>query len=678
MKYKYNIKNLDCANCAKKIEEKLNKDKNIKNAIVNFSASTVSVETDLEKSFEYVKQIVSEVEPDAILSEEKVKEDNYKIFYQILVGGILGLIGCITKLPYHLNLIIIIISYIVLVYSTFITAIKQLSKKIINENLLIVISTIGAFVLGELHEGLMVIFLYELGKSLEKLAVNRSRKSVSELMNIKEENSNLKEEDTIKVVPTETIKVGDIIVVKEGEKVPLDGIIIEGNAMLDTSALTGESELLNATIGSEVLSGSINKSGLIEVKVTSVYKNSTVSRILSLVETATERKTKTETVVSKYAPIYTLSVLIVAILVGALLPLITNLTYTESIYKALTIIVVSCPCAVAISVPLAYFSGIGASSKEGILIKGSNYLDSIKNIQKVVFDKTGTITTGQFYVSKINIYDKKYTKDKVLELCAKGESLSNHPIAASIIKEYGKEVSTEDIKEHREYQGKGITYNYKDQNIKIGNSKFCNQKETKNIYLMINDNLVAELEIKDEIKESAKETIKVLKDMNIETYMFTGDNKEKALEIAKKVGIKNIFYEMLPNEKYQKLEELINTKKEKELVSFVGDGINDAPVLALSDIGISMGSLGSDSAIEASDVVIMNDNLSKIITAIKISQKTNKIIKENLIFAITIKLLVLILTILGLSTMWEAVFADVGVTVLCILNTLRLLKNNQL
>ena len=641
MKYKYNIKNLDCANCAKKIEEKLNKDKNIKNTIVNFSASTVSVETDLEKPFEYVKQIVSEVEPDAILSEEKVKEDNYKIFYQILVGGILGLIGCITKLPYHLNLILIIISYIVLVYSTFITAIKQLSKKIINENLLIVISTIGAFALGELHEGLMVIFLYELGKALEKLAVNRSRKSVSELMNIKEENSNLKEEDTIKVVPTETIKVGDIIVVKEGEKVPLDGIIIEGNAMLDTSALTGESELLNATIGSEVLSGSINKSGLIEVKVTSVYKNSTVSRILSLVETATERKTKTETVVSKYAPVYTLSVLIVAILVGALLPLITNLTYTESIYKALTIIVVSCPCAVAISVPLAYFSGIGASSKEGILIKGSNYLDSIKNIQKVVFDKTGTITTGQFYVSKINIYDKKYTKDKVLELCAKGESLSNHPIAASIIKEYGKEVSTEDIKEHREYQGKGITYKYKDQNIKIGNSKFCNQKETKNIYLMINDNLVAELEIKDEIKESAKETIKVLKDMNIETYMFTGDNKEKALEIAKKVGIKNIFYEMLPNEKYQKLEELINTKKEKELVSFVGDGINDAPVLALSDIGISMGSLGSDSAIEASDVVIMNDNLSKIITAIKISQKTNKIIKENLIFAITIKLLVL-------------------------------------
>jgi len=647
MKYKYNIKNLDCANCAKKIEEKLNKDKNIKNTIVNFSASTVSVETDLEKPFEYVKQIVSEVEPDAILSEEKVKEDNYKIFYQILVGGILGLIGCITKLPYHLNLILIIISYIVLVYSTFITAIKQLSKRIINENLLIVISTIGAFVLGELHEGLMVIFLYELGKALEKLAVNRSRKSVSELMNIKEENSNLKEEDTIKVVPTETIKVGDIIVVKEGEKVPLDGIIIEGNAMLDTSALTGESELLNATIGSEVLSGSINKSGLIEVKVTSVYKNSTVSRILSLVETATERKTKTETVVSKYAPVYTLSVLIVAILVGALLPLITNLTYTESIYKALTII-------------------------------GSNYLDSIKNIKKVVFDKTGTITTGEFYVSKINIYDKKYTKDKVLELCAKGESLSNHPIAASIIKEYGKEVSTEDIKEHREYQGKGITYNYKDQNIKIGNSKFCNQKETKNIYLMINDNLVAELEIKDKIKESAKETIKILKDMNIETYMFTGDNKEKAIEIAKKVGIKNVFYEMLPNDKYQKLEELINTKKEKELVSFVGDGINDAPVLALSDIGISMGSLGSDSAIEASDVVIMNDNLSKIITAIKISQKTNKIIKENLIFAITIKLLVLILTILGLSTMWEAVFADVGVTVLCILNTLRLLKNNQL
>ena len=420
-----------------------------------------------------------------------------------------------------LSTVLFLISYIIVGFEVIKEAFENIKEgEIFDENFLMTIATVGALIIGEFPEAVAVMIFYNVGEMFEEIATDKSKKSIENLMNIRPDYANLKSDDgKITKVSPDKVKVGDIIVVKPGEKIPLDGIIIEGNAMLDTSALTGESELLNATIGSEVLSGSINKSGLIEVKVTSIYKNSTVSRILSLVETATERKTKTETVVSKYAPIYTLSVLIVAILVGALLPLITNLTYTESIYKALTIIVVSCPCAVAISVPLAYFSGIGASSKEGILIKGSNYLDSIKNIKKVVFDKTGTITTGEFYVSKINIYDKKYTKDKVLELCAKGESLSNHPIAASIIKEYGKEVSTEDIKEHREYQGKGITYNYKDQNIKIGNSKFCNQKETKNIYLMINDNLVAELEIKDKIKESAKETIKILKDMNIETYM---------------------------------------------------------------------------------------------------------------------------------------------------------------
>ena len=679
MKYKYNIKNLDCANCAKKIEEKLNKDKNIKNTIVNFSASTVSVETDLEKPFEYIKQIVSEVEPDAILSEEKVKEDNYKIFYQILIGGILGLIGCITKLPYHLNLILIIISYIVLVYSTFITAIKQLSKKIINENLLIVISTIGAFVLGELHEGLMVIFLYELGKALEKLAVNRSRKSVSELMNIKEENSNLKEEDTIKVVPTETIKVGDIIVVKEGEKVPLDGIIIEGNAMLDTSALTGESELLNATIGSEVLSGSINKSGLIEVKVTSIYKNSTVSRILSLVETATERKTKTETVVSKYAPIYTLSVLIVAILVGALLPLITNLTYTESIYKALTIIVVSCPCAVAISVPLAYFSGIGASSKEGILIKGSDYLDGIKDIKEVVFDKTGTLTKGKFVIDKVELCTNNFSKDEVLEFAVLGESFSNHPIAKSIVSHFNINADKSRVSDYEEIAGKGIKYAIDGKTILVGNSSLVGKEAEKvdstKIYVKIDEELAGSIYLKDEIKEGTKEAIAKLNEKGIVTKMFTGDNKEVASKIAEELGIKEYEAEMLPNDKYTKLEKEIEKYKESNgKVAFVGDGINDSPVLALSDIGISMGGVGSQVAIEASDVVIMTDAIEKMNEAINISKKTSRIIKQNLTFSIGIKVLVLVLSILGIANMWEAVFADVGATLITVLNAIRILS----
>lgn len=675
MKYKYNIKNLDCANCAKKIEETLNKDKNIKSASVNFAKQTVIVETNISDPFNYVKDIVEKIEPDAILSKEEIKETKNKDIYRILLGAFLGVLGIIIKTPKYLSMILILLAYIILLYRTLTTAIKQLKNKTINENFLVTISTIGAYLLGETHEGLMVIFLYEIGKMLESKAVNKSRNSVAELMNIKEEISNLKDNNKIKVVPTTEIKVGDIIVVKEGERVPLDGIVVKGETMLDTSALTGESLPVSVSTGDNVLSGSINKGGILEIKVSSIYKDSTVNKILELVENATERKTKVETIVSKYSSKYTIGVIIIAILTALFLPLFTNMTYTDSIYKGLTILVISCPCAIAISIPLSYFSGIGAASKEGILIKGSNYLDSIKDIKEIVFDKTGTITTGEFYISKINIHDKKYTEDQIMEIFACGESLSNHPIAKSVLKNYTKEINHEDIKDYKEVSGKGIEFTYKKDKVRIGNAKFCkNKEENSNIYLMINNSIVADLEIKDEIKKDAIKTIKKLKNMNINIHMFTGDTKEKATEIAQQVGIDNINYSMLPSDKYTYLEEIIKKKTEKSIVSFVGDGINDAPVLKLSDLGISMGSLGTDSAIEASDVVIMNDNLEKIVTAINISKKTNKIIKENLIFALGIKLLVLVLTLVGLSTMLEAVFADVGVTVLCILNTLRLLK----
>lgn len=675
MKYKYNIKNLDCANCAKKIEETLNKDKNIKSASVNFAKQTVTVETNISDPFNYVKDIVENIEPDAILSKEEIKETKNKDIYRILLGAFLGILGIIIKNPKYLSMILILLAYIILLYRTLTTAIKQLKNKTINENFLVTISTIGAYLLGETHEGLMVIFLYEIGKMLESKAVNKSRNSVAELMNIKEETSNLKDNNKIKVVPTTEIKVGDIIVVKEGERVPLDGIVVKGETMLDTSALTGESLPVSVSTGDNVLSGSINKGGILEIKVSSIYKDSTVNKILELVENATERKTKVETIVSKYSSKYTIGVIIIAILTALFLPLFTNMTYTDSIYKGLTILVISCPCAIAISIPLSYFSGIGAASKEGILIKGSNYLDSIKDIKEIVFDKTGTITTGEFYISKINIHDKKYTEDQIMEIFAGGESLSNHPIAKSVLKNYTKEINHEDIKDYKEVSGKGIEFTYKKDKVRIGNAKFCKVKEeNSNIYLMINNSLVADLEIKDEIKKDVVNTIQKLKNMNINIHMFTGDTKEKATEIAQQVGIDNINYSMLPSDKYTYLEEIIKKKTEKSIVSFVGDGINDAPVLKLSDLGISMGSLGTDSAIEASDVVIMNDNLEKIVTAINISKKTNKIIKENLIFALGVKLLVLVLTLIGLSTMLEAVFADVGVTVLCILNTLRLLK----
>lgn len=675
MKYKYNIKNLDCANCAKKIEETLNKDKNIKSASINFAKQTVTVETNISDPFNYVKDIVEKIEPDAILSKEEIKETKNKDIYRILLGAFLGILGIIIKTPKYLSMILILLAYIILLYRTLTTAIKQLKNKTINENFLVTISTIGAYLLGETHEGLMVIFLYEIGKMLESKAVNKSRNSVAELMNIKEETSNLKDNNKIKVVPTTEIKVGDIIVVKEGERVPLDGIVVKGETMLDTSALTGESLPISVSIGDKVLSGSINKGGVLEIKVSSLYKDSTVNKILELVENATERKTKVETIVSKYSSKYTIGVIIIAILTALFLPLFTNMTYTDSIYKGLTILVISCPCAIAISIPLSYFSGIGAASKEGILIKGSNYLDSIKDIKEIVFDKTGTITTGEFYISKINIHDKKYTEDQIMEIFAGGESLSNHPIAKSVLKNYTKEINHEDIKDYKEVSGKGIEFTYKKDKVRIGNAKFCkNKEENSNIYLMINNSIVADLEIKDEIKKDVVNTIQKLKNMNINIHMFTGDTKEKATEIAQQVGIDNINYSMLPSDKYTYLEEIIKKKTEKSIVSFVGDGINDAPVLKLSDLGISMGSLGTDSAIEASDVVIMNDNLEKIVTAINISKKTNKIIKENLIFALGVKLLVLVLTLIGLSTMLEAVFADVGVTVLCILNTLRLLK----
>lgn len=674
MKYKFNIKNLDCANCAREVEKSLNEDKKINKAVVNFNTSTITVETDVDDAFSYVKEIVAMIEPDAILSEEKIESDNKKDVYRLLIGAIIGILGIAIKIS-PVNMILIVIAYIILIYKTLLTALKQLKNRKINENFLVSISAIGAYLLGKHHEGLMVIFLYELGKMLEAKAVARSRNSVSELMNIKEESSNLKVNNKIKKVPTTEVSIGDIIVVKEGERVPLDGIVIKGNSLVDTSFLTGESIPVSVKQGSVLLSGSINKGDILEIKVTSLYKDSTVSKILELVENATERKAKAETIVSKYSSKYTLAVIIIALLVSFVLPLVSSLSLSKCIYKGLTILVISCPCAIAISVPLSYFSGIGRASKEGILVKGSNYLDSIKDISDIAFDKTGTITTGEFCISKINIYDKKYNEDKIMEIFTSGEALSNHPIAKSILKKHEGEVDFSCVKNFKEVSGSGISFTYRKDSVKIGSAKFCKSKDVNNnIYLSINDKVVASLVIEDDIKNCTIETINKLKELGINVYMFTGDSKDKAISIASKVGIDNVNYEMLPEDKYNSLEHIIKNKR--GVVAFVGDGINDAPVVKLADLGISMGLNGSDSAIEASDIVIMNDDISKILNAIKISKKTSRIIKENLIFALGIKISVLILAILGLTSMFVAVFADVGVTILCILNTLRILKNN--
>lgn len=672
MKYRFKLNGLDCPNCASKIEGKLNNDKNIRNASVNFSKLTVSLETDLKSDVKnYVSDIVKSIEPDVIVLDikEEVKNNNFKYnIFRLLLGIVLLILGMIFK--GNVSSILIILSYIILLSRTFVTAIKLLFKKTLDENFLVTVSCIGAYFTNNIHEGAMVIILYEIGKVLEQIAVNRSRRSISDLMDIKADEANLKVDGEIKVVNPESVNIGDIIVVKSGEKIPLDGVIVKGSSKLNTSALTGESKLKSVNAGDTVLSGEVNMGDIFEMKVSCLYENSTVSRILELVENATDRKAKTETFVSKAAKVYTPVILILAILTAFILPLF-GLSMSDAIYRALVFLVVSCPCAIAISVPLSYFSGIGSCSKNGILVKGSDYLDLLSDINQIIFDKTGTLTKGSFKDYTLTVLDSSKDKDDIIKYYLMGEKLSNHPIAKSILSIFNLSVSTKNVKDFKEISGKGISYKYNQDTIKIGSSSYIGIKDNDQaIYLSINDKVCSKLMLIDGLKEDAKEVIEKLNKRGIVTKMFTGDNNAVALDISKKLGIEKTYYELLPEDKYKLLENEIGNG----VVAFVGDGINDAPSLALSDIGISMGGIGSASAIEASDVVIMTDELSKIISAIDISKFTKKVIKQNLLFAIIVKVLVLVLSTLGIASMWQAVFADTGVTLLTILNSTRILK----
>ena len=688
--YKYTLEGLDCANCAKKIEDEIAKTKGYEDVIVNFSTLKLTFKSDNPNVKKEVTEIVKKLEPDVEVLDDGEKkqekeEHNDSDIARIAVGIAIYLIALIGNFETIITNILIIISFVVLLYKTAKKAWKQVTKnKVLDENTLIVISAIGAYFVGKISEGIMVITLYEIGKILESKAVNKTRKSISDLMNIKPEYANLKINEEIKKVNPEEVKIGDIIMVKTGEKIPLDGVVISGDAQVDNSALTGESKLVNVTKNSKVLSGSINVNGLIEVKVEQTYENGTVSQILNLVENATDKKAKTETFVSKAAKIYTPVIIGLALLVAIFMPLVVaNVTYKESIYKALIFLVISCPCSIAISVPLSYFSGIGKASKKGILIKGSDYLDGIKDIKEIIFDKTGTITTGNFKVSEIHSLDEKYSEDEILEYFARGEKLSNHPIAKSILNKYKekqdkKELNVNDVENFEEVSGKGLKYTYNNKNIKIGNSSFTGAK-TENIvgtvlYLNIDEQVVGSIVLSDEIKPKTKETMERLHKLGIKTKIFTGDKKEIAEKIAKQVGIQAVKAEMLPQDKYNELDKIIEQREENKKVAFVGDGINDSPVLARADIGISMGGIGSSSAIEASDVVIMTDELNKIVDGIEISKKTNKIIIQNLIFAIGVKILTLLLSLFGIADMWQVVFADVGTTLITIFNTLRILK----
>ena len=684
--YKYTLEGLDCAACAKKVEDEIANTEGYEEVVVNFSTLKLTFKTDKPSPKKEITKLVQKLEPDVEVLEDgeenhDKEEHNGNDIARIVIGIAIYLIAIVGKFNTIVTSALTIIAFVILLYKTAKKGFKQLFKnKVLDENMLIVVSAIGAYLVGKNSEGLMVITLYEIGKILESKAVNKTRKSISDLMNIKPEYANLKQGEEWKQVTPDEVKIGDVILVKTGEKIPLDGIVIKGNAQIDNSALTGESKLIEVAENSKVLSGSINTNGLIEVKVEQTYENSTVSQILNLVENATDKKAKTETFVSKAAKIYTPVVMGIALLVAIFMPLIiSGVTYKESIYKALIFLVISCPCSIAISVPLSYFSGIGKASKKGILIKGSDYLDGIKDIKEIIFDKTGTITTGKFAVSEISAIDANYTEQDVLKYFAMGEKNSNHPIAKSILKKY-EEISKEieNVEKFEELSGKGIQYQYEGKTIKIGNAEFTNADKENIVgtvlYLNIDGTVVGKIVLTDEIKPSTKETMEKLHKLGINTKMFTGDKKEIAEKIAKEVGIKAVKSEMLPQDKYNELDTIIAKRDEHQKVAFVGDGINDSPVLARADVGISMGGIGSSSAIEASDVVIMTDELSKIVDAIEVSKKTNKIIKQNLIFSIGVKILTLALSLFGVADMWQAVFADVGVTLITIFNTLRILK----
>ena len=676
-KYKYRLNNLDCANCANKIEERLKKENNLSDVVVNFSSLTLSFMSNDDIKIEDISDIVTKIEPEVVVTkiDEEVKENkkNYNLI-RLIIGVIIALFGLYVNFNNEIiNKILIIASYVILLYRTFKVAVKMLIKShTINENALITISAIGAYFVDKQMEGLMVIILYEIGKILEEKAINNSRNSIKDLMNIKQDFANKVVGDKTKVINVEDVKINDILIIKKGEKIPVDGIVIEGETKLNLFSLTGESDLVNKKENDEVLSGSINEEKVIKIKATKLFNDSTVSKILSLIEDATDKKSKTETFVAKMAKYYTPIVLIISVITFICFIIFTDLTTYESIYRALVFLVISCPCAIAISVPLSYFTGIGVSSKNGILVKGSNYLDLLSRVNKIVFDKTGTLTNGAFKVTSFNLLDSSYSEDYILKLYALGENLSNHPIAKSIMNYVNIDVN-EKVKNHKEIEGLGVSYTYDDKKIKIGNNKMFDIKDdgSLNIYLSIDDKIVSSLTINDGIKEGVENTLSELSKKGIETYMFTGDSKENALSISEKLNIDKVYYELLPTKKYEKLEELLN---DKDVVAFIGDGINDAPSLKRADIGISMGSIGSSSAIEASDIVIMDDDISKINKAISISNKVKRIIKENLVFSIGVKILILVLSAIGIANMWQAVFADVGVTIISILNTLRIMK----
>ena len=604
---------------------------------------------------------------------------------KIVVALILFLLAMLINFPNEwINNCIFILSYLIVGFEVLRKAVRNIFRgKVFDENFLMAIATLGAFAIGEFPEAVAVMLFYQVGELFQDYAVDKSRKSIASLMDIRPDYANIIRDGKEERVNPNDVKIGDIIVIKPGEKVPLDGVVIDGKTTLDTKALTGESVPRDAEKGDTVLSGCINLSGTIKMEVTKEFGESTVSKILDLVENASSKKTKSENFITKFAAYYTPIVVIIAVILAIVPPLIIEgASFQDWLYRALSFLVVSCPCALVISIPLSFFGGIGGASKMGVLVKGSNYLEALLKAEIMVFDKTGTLTEGVFEVQ--NVEPVGISKEELLKVAAYAEHYSNHPISKSIKKAYNKEIDEKEIIDSQELSGMGITAKIGKQNVLAGNEKLMDEKGIEYekcthigsvVYIAIDGKYVGHIVIADKIKEDAKITIDELKKNNIkQTVMLTGDRKNIGEAVAKEIGIDKVYAELLPDGKVEKVEELLKTKSPKGKLAFVGDGINDAPVLAMADIGIAMGGLGADSAIEAADIVIMTDQPSKIISAMKLSKKTMRIVKENIIFAIAVKVLVLILTAFGLSTMWQAVFADVGVSVIAILNALRALR----
>lgn len=692
------LQGLCCGNCAAKIETESNNIKGVKSAMVDFVNTKLIL--DIENPSKQndiilkVKEIVKRIEPDANVVEienkiyerkEEHGENSKKKMFILVVGAAIFGIATAFKFSNVIELIMYLITYILVGGEVVLRALKNISRgQIFDENFLMSTATIGAFAIGQYPEGVAVMLFYQLGELFQGIAVNRSRKSITDLMDIRPDFANLKIGDDIKRVSPEEVSVGNIILVKPGEKVPLDGKVVEGNSMVDTSALTGESVPREVRAGDSILGGVINKNGLLSIKVEKEFGDSTIAKILDLVQNASSKKAPTENFITKFARYYTPIVVFSAVALAVLPPLfIESATFSQWIYRALAFLVVSCPCALVVSIPLGFFGGIGGASKNGILVKGGNYLEALNSVEGVIFDKTGTLTKGVFRVTEVKSQNN-ISKDELIAYAAHAESYSNHPIATSILNAYGEEIVKDSIENYEEISGHGVKVMIQGKEVLVGNYKLMNKEniiyeQVKTVgtvvHVAVDKVYAGYIIISDEVKEDSAKAVKALKDIGIKRIvMLTGDNKTVGTKVAKQLGLDEVYTELLPDEKVEKMELFDKEKSSKGKLIFVGDGINDAPVLARADIGIAMGGVGSDAAIEAADVVIMTDEPSKIASAIKIARKTRHIVMQNIIFALGIKVILLVLIALGLGTMWEAVFGDVGVTLLAVLNSMRAMK----